>query len=260
MLFEKELNAAKEAGIKAKKVVLDYYHNGFNVEIKDDKSPVTQADKESDKIIREYLKARFPSYSFLTEESVDDKARLLNDYVWIIDPVDGTEDFIHYDDEFTINIGLAYKHQVVLGVVLVPAKNEIYYAVKDYGAYKINSDGITTRIHVSDKINDLTVLKSKYHSNQLEEDIYKKYQNKIKEIKTAGSSLKACYIAEGKAELSYRKSDGTKEWDTCAFQIIVEEAGGLVLKYDGTPITYNREDVYNRGGYVIMNRKENFFF
>lgn len=257
MQYEKELNAAIEAGLKAKEVVLKYYYNGFHVEIKEDDSPVTEADKASDKIIREYLQERFPSYSFLTEESVDDKERLKNDFVWIIDPIDGTEDFVHKDDEFTINIGLSYKHKVVLGVVLIPAYNLIYYAVEGSGAFKIK-DGITTKIHCNDKLTDLTALCSKFHANEKEAALYTKHADRIKHIEKIGSSVKACYIAEGKAELSFRCSDGTKEWDTAAYQIIVEEAGGAVLKFDRTPIVYNREDVYNRGGFVIINRKENF--
>lgn len=258
MNYEKELNAAIEAGLKAKEVILNYYYHGFHVEIKEDASPVTEADKESDRIIREYLGSRFPTYAFLTEESIDDKSRLQNDYCWIIDPVDGTKDFVMKDDEFTINIALAYKHEVVLGVVFIPARNEIYYATKDSRAYKIDENGKTKKIQVNDKLTELTVLKSRYHSKKEEEEIYKKYASRIKNIEGRGSSLKACLIAEGKAELTYRKGDGTKEWDTAAFQIIVEEAGGLVLDYSGKPLKYNREDVYNHDGYVVMNRKENY--
>lgn len=258
MEYEKELNAALEAALKAKEVVLKYYYSGFNVEIKEDSSPVTDADKASDKIIRDYLGARF-DYAFLTEESADSKERLNSDYVWIVDPIDGTENYVSKDGEFTINIGLAYKHKAVLGVVLLPAKNEIYYAVLNHGAYRIK-DGITTKIHVNDKIEDLTVLCSKNHTNKKEEETIEKHKDRIKHIKKIGSSIKACYIASGLGEISYRMSQGTKEWDTCAFQIIVEEAGGLVLKPDKTPITYNRVDIYNREGYIIINRIENFLF
>jgi 3'(2'), 5'-bisphosphate nucleotidase len=257
MSYQKELNAAIEAAIKAKKTVLDYYHNGFHVEIKSDKSPVTEADKASDKIIRDYLKERFPSYSFLTEESVDDKKRLENDYVWIIDPVDGTEDFVHKDGQFTINIALAYKHKPVVGVVLIPVEDSIYYASEGDGAYKFEN-GISKRIYVDKKIEDLNIFTSKYHVTDGEKRLIEKLGNRVKNVVPLGSSIKACRIAEGLGELSFRTSDGTKEWDTCAFQAVVEEAGGAVLKFDGTPITYNRDDVYNRGGYIILNRIENF--
>ena len=128
MNYEKELNAAIKAAKDASKVILDFYHNGFKVETKDDNSPVTSADKASDKLIKEELIKAFPNYAFLTEESYNknDRSRLKNDYVWIIDPLDGTKDFVAHDDEFTINIALSYKHEVVLGVVLIPVKNEIF--------------------------------------------------------------------------------------------------------------------------------------
>lgn len=257
MKYEKELNAAIEAGLKAKKVVLDYYYNGFDVEIKSDNSPVTDADKASDKVIREYLSERFKDYAFLTEESLDDKKRLESDYVWIIDPVDGTEDFVKKDDMFTINIALAYKHKVVVGVVVIPALNLMYYASEGNGAY-VFKDGKSTKIHVSDKIENLTCYRSVFHFNEKEKALCEKYKNRITKVEPVGSSIKACYIANGFGEVTLRMSDGTKEWDTAAFQIIVEEAGGLVLKPDRTPITYNREDVYNREGYIVINRIENF--
>jgi len=255
-MWEKELKEAIIAGENARVKILEIYKNGFDVEIKEDNSPVTLADKTADRIIKEYLSKVFPNYAFLTEESNDDKTRLLNDYVWIVDPVDGTKDFVAKDDEFTTNIALSYKHEIVVGVVLIPAKNEIYFATKGGGAYhRVN--GIDTRISVNSKLDDLTVLCSVFHSNSQETDLINKHSDKIKHIHKVGSSIKACYIAEGKAEISYRMSAGTKEWDTAAFQLIVEEAGGLVLEPDGKRITYNREDVYNRKGYIIANRKEN---
>lgn len=256
-MFERELEATLCIVKEAMKNIMNYYTHGFHTEIKSDNSPVTEADKTTDKMIREYLSKLFPKYAFLTEESEDDKSRLDNDYVFIVDPLDGTKDFVHKDDEFTCNIGLSYKHEAVMGVVGIPAKNEIYYAVKGNGAYKIDKNGNITRIHVSNKTSDLTCLTSVFHLSQVEIDLIEKHKDKITHVSKRGSSIKACDIAEGTAELTYRLSDGTKEWDTCAFQIIVEEAGGYVLKLDGTPIRYNREDVYNRGGYIVINNKEN---
>ncbi|MFA7222338.1 MAG: 3'(2'),5'-bisphosphate nucleotidase CysQ [Bacilli bacterium] len=257
MNLEKELKAAIEVSKIASEKIMEIYKKGFDVEIKDDDSPVTIADKTSDKIIREYLGKLFPSYSFLTEESVDNKARLKNDFCWVIDPLDGTCDYVAKDDEFTVNIALVYKHDVVLGVVAIPAKNDIYYAVKDGGAY-MQHDVTIKKIHVNNKVKDLTCLTSVFHFEDNEKAMVKKHSDKITKVQKIGSSLKACYIAEGKAEISYRLSEGTKEWDTAAFQILVEEAGGLVLKPDGKRMLYNREDVKNHEGYVIMNNKENF--
>ena len=257
-MFEKELEAALEAAKKAIPVILDiYYSNELGVEIKDDNSPVTKADKAADKIIREHLSKCFPTYGLLTEESIDDKARLNNDYVFIVDPIDGTKEFIAHSGEFTINIGLSYKHEPVLGVIVIPPTKEIYYALKGKGAF-YEKDGKTVQIHCNSRTNDLTTLVSRFHSNKAEQAMISKHSDRIKHQKIVGSSIKGCVIAKGEAEMSYRFSDNTKEWDTCAMQAIVEVAGGFILKFNGERILYNRDDVYNRGGYVICNCKENF--
>lgn len=256
-MWEKELNAAIEAGLKAKVKIMEIYNRGFDVEIKEDNSPVTLADKTADAIIREELHKAFPNYAFLTEESEDDPHRLQNDYVWIVDPVDGTKDFVAKDGGFTTNIALCYKHQIVVGVVVVPVSGEYYYASKGNGAFYHNGKDKEMRIHVNDKLDDLTVLSSVFHSNEKEAALIEKHKDKIKHQEKFGSSLKPCRIAQGLAEISYRMSAGTKEWDTAACDIIVKEAGGLFVEPDGKDITYNREDVYNRKGYIVCNRKEN---
>ncbi|NLB49928.1 MAG: 3'(2'),5'-bisphosphate nucleotidase CysQ, partial [Erysipelotrichia bacterium] len=119
-MWEKELLAAIEAGKRASVKIMEIYRKGFDVEIKSDQSPVTEADKLADKIIYDYLRKEFPNHAFFTEESDDNLNRLKNDFVWIIDPVDGTKNFVARDDEFTTNIALAYKHEIVVGVVVVP--------------------------------------------------------------------------------------------------------------------------------------------
>ena len=256
-MWEEQLNAAIEAGVKAIEGILKIYNSDFSVEIKDDNSPVTLADKNADKVIREYLHEKYPDYAFLTEESTDDKSRLNNDYVWIVDPVDGTKDFVAKDGGFTTNIALAYKHEAVVGVVVVPLTGEIFFAAKGMGAF-YRKDGVTKRIHVNDKLTDLIVLKSVFHSKPEEEAMFEKHKDKIARVEKWGSALKPCRIAQGLGELSYRLSDGTKEWDTAASQVIVEQAGGIYLTPSKQRMMYNREDVHNRDGYVICNRIENF--
>ena len=256
-MWEKEVQAAIKAGLLARVKILEIYEKGFDVEIKEDDSPVTQADKAADILITNYLKELFPEYAFLTEESEDNKSRLENDYVWIVDPVDGTKDFVAKDGEFTTNIALSYKHEVVVGVVVIPVSGEVYYATKDGGTYYIKPGEEPVRIHCNDKLTDLTCLTSVFHMTEVETNLIKKHSDKITTARKAGSSLKACLIAHGKAEISYRSSPYTKEWDTAASQIIVFEAGGIMVEPDGNIIKYNKEDVYNRKGYVIANRKEN---
>lgn len=255
--YKNELQAMIEAGLKAKEKIIEIYKTGFDVEIKDDNSPVTLADKTADMIISSYLKEKFPSYALLTEESIDNKKRLNNDYCFIVDPVDGTKDFVAKNDEFTTNIALSYKHEIVVGVVIIPVTEEIYFAVKNHGAYYMkNQNDTPTRIHVSDKLDDLTLYISRFHATDEEYKLMKDFKQ-IKHVIEHGSSIKACKIAHGKGELHYRFSAGTKEWDTAAIQIIVEEAGGIFIKPNGEKYLYNREDVHNYEGYIIVNRKEN---
>ena len=256
-MFEKELQAMIEAGLLASKKILEIYNQDFEVEIKEDQSPVTLADKSADNLIKEYLKERFPSYSFLTEESTDDLSRLNNDYVFVVDPVDGTKDFVKKKGQFTTNIGLIFKNEVVCGVVLIPSQNEYYYAIKNQGAYYVDSKGNKERIHVNDKVSDLTMLVSNFHTTTKELEIAETYKNLITKVERYGSAIKACRIAHGLAEVSFRLGSGTKEWDTAASQIIVLEAGGVFAQPDLTPISYNRVDVYNRNGFVILNNKKN---
>lgn len=259
-MFDKELEVALFAVNSVRDLILSiYYSEDIGTEIKNDNSPVTKADKAADKIIREILSREFPTYSLLTEESIDDKSRLNSDYVWIVDPVDGTKEFVAHNDEFTVNIGLSYKHECVLGVILNPVSGEIYYGVKNVGAfYKKDKDSNPIEIHCSNKTKNITALISRNHSNEKEEFLLNKHSDVIKIRKVLGASLKGCAIAKGEAEISYRMSAQTKEWDTCAMQAIVEAAGGFILKPDGERIMYNRDDVYNRDGYVICNNIVNF--
>lgn len=258
-MWEKELQAAIKAGLLAREKILEIYHQHFEVEIKSDNSPVTIADKTADDIIRKYLHETFPTHAFLTEESTDDLSRLDNDFVWIVDPVDGTKDFVAKDDQFTTNIALAYKHELVVGVVIAPALDEIYFATKGNGAFYQKLGQNPVKIHVNDKIDDLTMLTSVFHFTEDEKAFIEKHSDKIKHVMKRGSSLKPCAIAHGLAEITFRSSPNTKEWDTAACQIVVTEAGGIFVEPNGQPITYNRKDVYNRNGYIVVNRKENLF-
>ncbi len=227
-MLNKELDIALNIIKEANKLVLDIYNSSsFDVEIKEDNSPVTKADKEADKLIVSSLKKYFPDDGFLSEESLDDKSRLNKSRVWIIDPVDGTKEFVAHTGDFTINIALSIDHVASLGVIAIPVTGEIYYAVKGMGSFYLkDKDSKPLRIHCNDKISDLTALVSRFHSNETEQEMIKKHCDVIKHQKVVGATIKGCLIAQGLAEMSYRFSSNTKEWDTCAMQVIVEEAGG----------------------------------
>ena len=250
--FDKQCSDMIEVCLKAMSKVMEYYKNGFDVEIKSDNSPVTDADKQSDLIIKSFLKEKYPTYAFLTEESNDDKARLNEKYVFIIDPLDGTKDFVAKDDMFAINIALVEEHTPVVGVVGIPAQNKIYFAIKDYGSYLLENDALK-RIYASNRTDNLIMSCSVFHSGKTDQEIFDKFQNRILKKHPLGSALKSCLIAEGKVDCCFSSSGNTKEWDTCAPQIIVEESGGHFTTFYGDKITYNREDVYNRNGYAAYN-------
>ncbi len=253
--MDKVINAMIEACQKASKEVMRIYKQGFHVIQKEDLSPVTEADLASNKIIREIL-SPFQEIGWLSEEDQDDESRLEKEYLFIIDPLDGTQDFVNHDDEFGINIALVKGHRPIASVVGIPAKNAYSYAIKDKGAYYVQ-EGKEERLHVSSRKENLIMVQSKTHNLESEEAIIKKNIGRISQVLYLGASTKAVSIAKGEADCSIRFTDKTKEWDTCAPELIVLEAGGLFLDSKLKPFTYNRKDVYNHDGYCMFNRIEN---
>lgn len=240
---------ALDAIKQASKIVMEFYHGDFIINYKQDKSEVTNADLASEKIIKNILFKNFPNYAILSEEGKDDLKRIENDYCWIIDPLDGTKDFVNKTDNFAINIALSYKHEIVLGIIAVPCKNIYYFATINNGAYK-EENGIINKIHVSKRRKKLIMLTSKFFSKG--NDVYQNHLL-IKEIKSIGSSYKAGLIAEGKADICIKLDPYTKEWDTAPSEIIIKEAKGVMSDKFGNHMLYNKEDVYNHNGFLITN-------
>lgn len=258
-ILEDSIYAAFDAG----KAILDIYSKDFTIEYKDDKSPLTEADKKSNALICERLSKYAPYIDVLTEEYADDKKRLENPFCFIIDPLDGTKEFIKKNGEFTVNIGLAYQNKAVLGVVYAPCFNKLYYAAKHCGAFALDlSENIfklfdeSTRISVSPRVDNLTVMKSRSHGDEKLDTLLEKNKHRIKNQVESGSSLKGCIIAEGIADIYYRFGY-TMEWDTCAMQCVIEEANGIFVQGDWSEMTYNRKNSLNERGFVILNRQEN---
>lgn len=254
----KELYFVKKVAFKASKEILKIYNTDFNVDYKDDNSPLTEADKRSNEIIVNSLLKQFPGQAILSEEFEDDKKRLNNEWCWIIDPLDGTKEFIKKNDEFTINIALTYKHKAILGIVYIPVRNDIYFATFQNGAY-LENNGIIKKLNVSKKTNNLILIKSRSHSNDKLDRLIELNKNRIKEVKVSGSSIKGCLVASGEADIYYRFGK-TMEWDTAAVQCIVEEAGGIFKQIDDTEMLYNRENSLNEKGFYILNKIENKLF
>lgn len=256
-MYEKELDAALRAAKRAETKIKEIYQTDFDVEIKGDNSPVTLADKIADALIREDLKKEFPDYGFLTEESADTKERLKKRAVWIVDPVDGTKEFVSRNGQFTTNIALAVDHEVVVGVINVPMLNLLYYAVKGKGSFCLTKDSCQ-RIHCSNREKELRTVRSISFFNDKEKAFYEKYKDRFAgEARPIGAANKFCVIAQGDYDFFYRMSSGTKEWDVAAGDLLIHEAGGAMVQPSGERFRYNREDVYNREGYIIANKIEN---
>lgn len=260
-MYEHELKKMIEAAKEAQKWILSVYHTDFEVITKEDNSPVTSADKGADDMIRDIFSKEFPDYGFLTEESKDTDERFAKEYIFVIDPVDGTKEFVSRNGQFTTNIALVHKHEVVAGVVNVPILDTVYFASKGNGSYKQKGDSEPIRIHVSDRVENLRAVRSNSFFTEQEKAIYEKNKERYASITPVGAAMKFCQIAEGQAEISYRCSQGTKEWDVAAGDIILAEAGGVMLvPPEMKRMEYNRKDVYNRNGYVIANLKENIHY
>ncbi len=255
-MWEKELEVALLALNSVRQPIMDIYSRDFDVEIKDDSSPVTEADKMVDKMLRDFISEKFPTHSFLTEESSDDLSRLDADYLWIIDPIDGTKNFVDKDDQFTVNIALAYKNKLVVGAILIPVTNEIYYGSRRNGAF-YSRDEIVDQIYCNRKTSDLTAFVSKHHRMKEEDEIIEKYSDRISKTASVGSSIKLCRIAHGVGEITYRFSGNTKEWDTAAGQCILEAAGGVMITLKQEELQYNKKDPRNADGYIAANRRKN---
>lgn len=258
-MYNNELKLAKVLAIQAGFVIMNIYETDFEIGKKEDNSPLTLADQKANEIIVKGLKEYFPDYAVLSEESRDDKSRLINDYCFIVDPLDGTKEFIKRNGQFTVNIALAYKQKIVMGVIYVPVVKELYYSSKGEGAYieKVDSREIK-RLLVSDRLNNLIMVGSNSHSSRKEAKLIENNKEKIREINLAGSSLKGCMVAEGKADVYYRFGL-TSEWDTAAMQGIIEEAGGIFKQMNGIEMFYNRKNTLNEKGFFVVNRKENIW-
>ena len=240
----------------AGKAILEVYNSeDFEVQIKSDNSPLTIADKRSNKIITDGLTEYYPEIPIISEEgkSIDYSVRKNWDKFWLVDPLDGTKEFINKNGEFTVNIALIENNIPICGVIYIPCTKEIFYGSALTGSFKINPHGIKEEIFVSvkDFSNPINVVQSRTHSGDEENEFYSKY--KINERVSKGSSLKICLVAEGKAELYFRGGP-TWEWDTAAGHAILISAGGYFLNKDKSKLVYNKKDLKNYG-FIASSKK-----
>ncbi len=232
------LNLAREAGI----AILEIYNTDFSVTDKPDKSPLTEADLAAHNIIVSALEQLTPEIPVLSEESsqIPFEIRQTWQRYWLIDPLDGTKEFVKRNGEFTVNIALIEDQRATLGVIYAPVIDKLYYGVVGEGAWMSENGADLVPISVAkQRRNPVQVAGSRSHAGES----LRKFLDNLGEYEllSMGSSLKSCLVAEGKADL-YPRLGLTSEWDTGAAQAIVEAAGGQITKLDMQPLRYNTKD------------------
>jgi len=239
-VLDQLVDISRRAGLN----ILEWYDGDMGITRKSDDSPLTRADLASHELIIAELSTRWPDIPVLSEESADipwDTRQRWQEY-WLVDPLDGTKEFISRNGEFTVNIALVRDHQPVMGVVHVPVTDTSYFGARDLGAWRQQGGAAAGPIHVRQPAAKRAVIVgSRSHANpELAGQLHRLGPH---ELTSMGSSLKFCRIAEGLADF-YPRLGPTSEWDTAAAQAVVEAAGGQVVTIDGYALGYNRKEVY----------------
>ncbi|MEC9291236.1 MAG: 3'(2'),5'-bisphosphate nucleotidase CysQ [Pseudomonadota bacterium] len=236
------------AGLK----ILEYYKDdNLAVESKEDDSPVTLADKAGNDVIEQALAQHFPDIFIVSEENAESHAAdAVGETFFLVDPLDGTKEFINKRDQFTVNIGVVHKGQPIGGVVHAPALNESFVAC-DEGAFKV-IDGTWSEISVREvPESGLTAVVSKNHLDEKTVSYMEAFT--VAERKSYGSSLKFCRVAEGEADI-YPRFGRTMEWDTAAAHAVLLKAGGAMVEPDGTAFVYGKDGLDNPRGFIAAGK------
>lgn len=239
----------RTAILAGRRIMEIYDADDFEVKVKSDESPVTEADEAADAMISEALAEAFPDVLIVTEEQAASHAETAESFL-IVDPLDGTKEFVRRRGEFTVNIAWVEGGVPVRGVVYAPAKGRLFYttaagqSVEESGALDPEAPGETVPLEVSSPDNGaLIVVASKSHRDQATDDYIAKYE--VKDMTSAGSSLKFCLVATGEADL-YPRLGRTMEWDTAAGHAVLSGAGGHVVRFDDhTPLVYGKAGYAN---------------
>ena len=264
-MYHQLLHQTIIAAVLAGKEILEVYDTKFDVEYKDDKSPLTLADKKaSDKIIEELKQFDIP---VLSEEGVHDSFEIRKNWnkLWVVDPLDGTKEFVKRNGEFTVNIALVENNIPTLGVIYSPVFKDLYFSAKGIGSFKISREHFSSFIDsiqtstlenllslaqklpiVSDRKNYVVVASRSHMSTETHQHIEQlKLNHSTVEIVSTGSSIKMCWVAEGVAD-EYPRFGPTMEWDTAAGQAILQEANAYLIDFETKqPMKYNRENLLN---------------
>lgn len=243
------IRIAQEAGT----IVNTFYVGSSEVEYKSPDEPVTEADRSANQHIVSRIAAAFPDDGILSEESQDDLSRLGKDRVWIVDPLDGTKEFIARNGEFSIMIGLAIGGRPVMGVVHQPSSGLLYSGIVGVGA-TLHEEGETIPLTVSSRLNlrEMVLVSSRSHRKQIVDNIRRKLRITSENV-TGSVGLKVGQIARQIADIYIHPSPGCKEWDLCAPEAVLTAAGGLMTDCWGNTLIYNKRDVRAHNGLVASN-------
>ena len=240
------IKAAKEAG----DAILEIYQRDFDTHTKKDNSPITEGDLKSNEIIKKILSET--EHMILSEEEDDDLSRLSENMIWIVDPLDGTSDFIDKTGEFTIMIALIKNKKPILGVIGWPTEKTFFVAQKGSGAFRYSNDE-WHKISVTSisELSKCRTVGSRHHLSDREKSFIKKLG--IEDFTSIGSSLKVGKISSGEAEAYITTTNKMKEWDSAASYCIISEAGGKMTDMLGNDITYNNKNVFHQNGILVTN-------
>ncbi|MFN2578910.1 MAG: 3'(2'),5'-bisphosphate nucleotidase CysQ [Pyrinomonadaceae bacterium] len=256
--YEREIEVAIELARTAGAVLLRHYHSPFLVEQKvnalQETEEVTAADREANELIVGRLRTEFPDDGILAEESTDTEQRLEKHRVWLIDPMDGTKNFIRRDGDFAVQIGLAVGGESVLGTVYQPVRDVLYRAVRGGGSWMEERSGAPRRMSVSSRTaaNEMVLASSRSHRSPRLERVVGTFGFRD-EVRRGSVGVKIGLITEQQADVYLHLSPSTKQWDTCGPEIILHEAGGRLTDLFGKPLRYNGARIDNRNGIVATN-------
>jgi 3'(2'), 5'-bisphosphate nucleotidase len=239
-------------------VLLRHYHTPFLVEQKmnalQEMEEVTAADREANELIVECLSKEFPDDGILAEESTDTERRLEKERVWLIDPMDGTKNFVQRDGDFAVQIGLSVSGESVMGAVYQPVRDVLYWAEQGVGSWIEHAKELPRQMTVSSQTNpqQMILASSRSHRSPRMERVVNLFGFKS-EVRRGSVGVKVGLITEQEADLYLHLSPSTKQWDTCAPEIILHEAGGRLTDLFGQPLRYNGVRIDNRNGIVATN-------
>src|SRR5215471_14659578 len=250
---QKELEVARNLAVSAGAILMDYFEKSVSVDWKAPGDPVTAADREANDFIVNALRKEFPEHGILSEEQEDDFGRLDRTQVWMIDPMDGTREFIDHREDFAVQIGLVDEGTPILGVVYQPVKDKLYFAAQGSGAF-MTSAGTTTQMHVSSEHTAarLTLAVSRSHQSTRVDAIRQRLG--ITESIAMGSvGLKVGLVCEGRAHIYLHPGTKTHLWDTCGPEAILREAGGRMTDIANHPLRYTEAEHRNLHGLIATN-------